>query len=97
MESEIAIPRYLIDKKDVTWSDSINRKNIKNWTLQMNLKVNPELWGPRDLMRPELVWNEEEGTLTEVIYHYIIGHYFLYLVDSEDGSWNYLTVYYIRV
>ncbi len=68
MEKEIAVPRYLIDKKCFTWwPKDIPNEDLKRWTLQMSLKVKPELWGPRDLMRPELVWDEIEGTLTEVI------------------------------
>ncbi len=66
MEREIARPRYLIDSKCVTWPD-VNT-DLQNWTVKMCLKVEPEFWGPRNLMRDELVWDEAQGTLSEVLY-----------------------------
>ncbi len=50
------LPKFLFQASD--------KNKYKHRTLQACLKVNPEYWGPRDLRRPEVCWNEE-GTLTE--------------------------------
>ncbi len=73
MEMELRIPRHLIDTMSVQWTDETHGANAsergkqRNWALQARLKVNPQNWGPRELMRHELTWNEAEGTMTEVL------------------------------
>ena len=63
----VSNPRYLIDQMRVKWLTKVSMRQLKNWKMRMSIKVNTRCWKPKQPQRPELEWDQDGGTLTEVV------------------------------